>query len=72
MRPRSWRPRIDASSSRVHHAAVKGGRGRGGKKTDGRPVFNRCAQLHRLRPRVSQLISRYRGTDKSRTELWHD
>lgn len=58
-------PRIDASSSRVHHAAVKEG---GMEKTDGRPVFNRCAQLHRLRPRVSQLISRYRATDKSRTE----
>lgn len=40
----------------------------GMEKTDGRPVFNRCAQLHRLRPRVSQLISRYRATDKSRTE----
>lgn len=53
-------PRIDVSSSLVHHE-------RGWwKKTDGRPVFNRCTQLHRLHPRVSQLISRYRPTDKSR------
>lgn len=52
-------PRIDVSSSLVHHE-------RGWwKKTDGRPVFNRCTQLHRLHPRVSQLISRYRPTDKS-------
>lgn len=47
------RPRIDASSSRVHHAAVKGGRGRGGKKRMGdrflidAPNYTGCARVFR-------------------------